>query len=85
MAVRVNARGIVLFNTLKTRPQKALWVRSFTVEFPLRWEGQDPEANTAAILLCEALAGMNALHDLRIRLSNREDTALTAQINQALT
>lgn len=73
-------------NTLKNCPQKALWVRSLTVEFPLHTSDMDAEvlAATGTMSLCTLLRHTRAVIDLRIRLPMSEDNLLTAQINEVL-
>lgn len=83
MAIRINP-DIVVLNTLKNRPQKAIFVRSLTVEFPLRWNGTDVAVFAATASLCDALVHMEALVGLRIRLPYLEDDSIKTQINKIL-
>lgn len=83
-AIQINSDSSVALNTLKTRPQKAIFVRSLTVEFPLRWNGIDVAVFAATASLCDALVHMEALVGLRIRLPYLEDDSIKTQINKIL-
>jgi len=82
MAIRVKSNNVAL-STLKDRPQKALLVQSLTVEFPLRWKGNNSIFAVTA-LLCDVLSHTEALIDLRIRLPYQEYGTLKTHINQVL-
>jgi hypothetical protein len=86
MAIRVKSNNVALnmLEMLKDRPQKALLVRSLTVEFPLRGSGKLDAVFAATASLCDVLSHMEALVDLRIRLPYDEIDTLKVQINQVL-
>jgi hypothetical protein len=78
-AIQINSDSSVALNTLKTRPQKAIFVRQSNS----RYAGTG-QVFAATASLCDALVHMESLVGLRIRLPYLEDDSIKTQINKIL-